>query len=95
MPKKILALKITPQTYQIYLNYPGIEHFDLNKINNTFLVRDETLEDGHGYFSKLDFDKYYKATRSPLFFRKFTPCIRVPVPVSEQEEVVPPKRIRE
>lgn len=95
MPRKVLALKITPQTYQVYSNYPGIEHLPLSQVNTQFLVRDELLENGYGYFTKQDFDKYYRALRNPMYFTKFTECVRQPPPLGEQPEIVPPKRVRE
>ena len=95
MPRKVLALKITPQTYSVYENYPGIEHLPLSQINDQFLVRDEQIEGGVGYFSKLDFDKFYRALRNPMYFTKFTEVIRLPPPLGEQPEIVPSPRVRE
>lgn len=95
MPKKVLALKITPQTYHVYEKFPGITHFPLKTINNQFFVRDEELKDGIGYFTKQDFDKFYMANRNPMYFTKFTDCRRVPLPIGEQPEIVPPVRVRE
>ena len=93
--EEVLALKINPQTYQVYLDYPGTLHFDLNTVNNTFLVRDKQLPDGIGYFDKRDFDKFYRATKSPMYLTKFTPCVRIPPDPNELDEVPVPKRIRE
>ena len=95
MPKKVLALKITPQTYKVYEAYPGIEHLDLKDINNNVFVRDETLPNGIGYFTKLDFDKYYRIARGSFFFTKFTECFRVPPPMGELPEIIPPVRVLE
>lgn len=95
MAKKVLAIKITPQTYRVYKAYPGIEHLDLNDVNNTVFVRDETLPGGTGYFTKMDFDKFYKISRATFYFTKFTECIRVPKPIGERPEIVPARKIRE
>lgn len=95
MPKKVLALKITPQTYQVYLDYPGIQHYDLDEVNDQFLVRDDALPNGYGHFNKRDFDTFYRATRSPMYFKKFTECLRIPPNPNDLPEKVLPKRIRE
>lgn len=94
MPRKVLALKITPQTYEVYKNYPGTVHFDLQTVNNVFFVRDEQLPGGIGYFNKQDFDKFYKALQNPMYFTQFTECMRLPPPIGEMPEVVPPPRVR-
>lgn len=93
--KKVLALKITPQTYAVYSAYPGIKHMPLEDCNNLFIVRDETLPDGVGYFVKKDFDLLYRSARETMYFTRFTECVRLGPPLGEMPEVVPPKRIRE
>lgn len=95
MPQdEVLALKINSQTYEVYTNYPGTVHFDLNTVNNMFFVRDKQLPGGIGYFDKRDFDKFYRALRNPMYFTQFTKCVRIPTDPSELPEVLPPRRIR-
>ncbi len=73
----IQALKITPETYNIYLLLPLPSHLDLKLINNKFIVFDTSLPTGHGWFEKRDFDRFYKVF-GKLSKTKLTPVIKLP-----------------
>ena len=77
---KIKALKITPQTYPVYLATPGIPHLELVTINDLFLVYDpEKMPTGaYGLLNENDFRCRYKFVDT-VSFTDFTEVERLPL----------------
>lgn len=61
----ITSLKITPETYAVYLAIPGVLHHPLITVNRTHIVFDPSLRNGVGYFEERDFHEKYKFITSP------------------------------
>ena len=77
---KLKALKITPQTYPVYLATPGIQHLDLAIINDLFLVWDpeKMVYGGYGWLNEKDFNERYKFVDT-VSFTDFTEIERLPI----------------
>jgi len=58
----ITSLKITPETYSIYLTIPGIEHYSLMMVNRMHVI----IQLGKvGYLEEREFHELYKYVGSP------------------------------
>lgn len=66
----ITSLKITPETYPIYLAIPGIVHVPLMNINRMHVV---FLELGKvGYLEEREFHEFYKYVGAPSLTKPTT-----------------------
>lgn len=64
--KTMEALKVTPDTYDLYLALPAETHHPLQMINNCFVVREKNAAPGDwSWFEERDFHKYFKWLEEP------------------------------
>jgi hypothetical protein len=72
------ALKITPDTYDIYLALPAVSHHPLQMINDCFIVREKNAAPTDwNWFEERDFHKWFKWVEAPSE-DKFSDVITVP-----------------
>lgn len=73
------ALKITPETYEVYLSLPAGHHWDLQKVNNCFIVREKNAEPANwAWFEEKDFHEWFKFDINPPSKEGFTRVVALP-----------------